>query len=184
VLNHAFYEFVNRFTTVSCDPSHVVAPLYFSLVTFSGWMGTENGLDVREVLEPRFQLIYCFSQLLQGLAAHSLGILIIHLLIAHHHQLLLLEGMEPGDKNVSFYSAGKVHGGEGGIGYVMLQVTATSSVYCYRHFPQEHKNHRDVMRCETPENILFDSYLADIESVGIQVLDLAQFAVVHQCFQP
>jgi hypothetical protein len=46
---------------------------------------------------------------------------------------------------------------------------------------QERQHHRNVMRRKAPKDIFLRANLSDIEPVGIQILNLAQGALLDQC---
>src|SRR5262249_20783679 len=76
-----------------------------------------------------------------------------HFLASHNRQLLLFEGMEPADENVRFDAATEVAGGQRGIEDVRIKIAAAVRRYADRRLVQKVENRRDVVRCETPQNV-------------------------------
>ena len=42
------------------------------------------------------------------------------------------------------------------------------------HFVQQRQHHGNVVRRKTPQDVFLSPYLADVEAIGIQVVDLSQ----------
>src|SRR5436190_22313657 len=91
--------------------------------------------------------------------------------------------MQPADKQMRAHSAVEEHGGDGDIGNVWLQVGSTGCRNLYRHVLEQVENYRNIVRSETPQRILFTPYFAEVQAVGVDVLDAAEFARIDQFFK-
>ncbi len=68
---------------------------------------------------------------------------------------------------------------DGHIGDVGLNVVASGCGNLNRHCVEQPENDGDVVRRETPEDILFTSHFSETQSVGVDVVDDAEIAIAH-----
>jgi hypothetical protein len=114
-----------------------------------------------------------------GIEEQLLGAHIVehgHGLGAHDHQLLLLERMEPAHENMALDAVPELQRGHGRVIDLRAEICAAKTGHPKGLFTQEHQQHRDVVGGEAPEDVLLGPELADVEAVGVDVLDLAQDA--------
>ena len=73
-----------------------------------------------------------------------------------HREFLLFEGIDPTDVHMGVDSARKPHGGKRDIRHAGVEESLPDTADLIRQLPaNQRKDHRDVMRGETPERIFF-----------------------------
>ena len=98
-----------------------------------------------------------------------------HLLVPDNNKALFFERMEPTDEDMRSPLIGKTECGNGDIGKVGCKIGPTTSRHPHGKVAEETQNNGDVMRRKAPESVFLGPHLAEIESVGVNVIDLAQF---------
>src|SRR5215211_5434845 len=88
-----------------------------------------------------------------------------HLLAPNNDKLLLFVRMKPADKDMSPRTVIKQQIGNGYVGNVRLQVSATRCRYLKRCLSDQGQNHRDVMGRKAPQRILLTADLSHTEPV-------------------
>ncbi len=70
---------------------------------------------------------------------------------------------------------GKFQMGGGDIGDALMQVIAAGGLDALRLVPRQRQNHGDVVRGERPEDVFLPPDLAQVQPVGVDVVDPPQF---------
>src|SRR5205085_162685 len=96
-----------------------------------------------------------------------------HGVVADDHEFLLLIWMQPGDEDVSLLAPGKGQMRGGHVGDGWMEVVPADGLDTVRLASRELKNHRDVVRSEAPENVLFASDQTEVQPVRVHVLQAA-----------
>src|ERR1043166_1699173 len=91
--------------------------------------------------------------------------------------------MKPTDKNVRMDAAGKLKLTERDVENIAIQMSAALAGNTAGLFVQQGQDHRNVMGCEAPQDVLFRPDFADVQPVGVQALNLAQRSVADQFLQ-
>ena len=65
----------------------------------------------------------------------------------------------------------------------VIQVSAALAGDARRHLVEERQHHGDVVRSKAPQDVLLGPYLSDIETIGIQIVDLSECAASNQFLQ-
>ena len=92
-----------------------------------------------------------------------------HLARANDHQPLLLEGMEPGDVDMSPDAIVKQQVSHRHVGDIGLDVAATAGYHLEWHGSHQTQDDGSVMRGETPQDVLLPPHLAQAEAVGVAI---------------
>ena len=106
-----------------------------------------------------------------------------HLLRTHHDKPLLLDGMQPADEHVGLDPTREVEVAQGDVKDVAIQIGSALARDTNRHLVEQRQHHRDVVRGKAPENVLLGANLADVQTVGVEVVDLSEGAVANQLLQ-
>src|SRR5581483_5874558 len=106
-----------------------------------------------------------------------------HLTISNNDEFLFLKRMEPRNKNMSLYPAGKREKTDGDVGNPIMEVVPPLRLYPIRHLAHEAENDGDVMRRKGPQDVLFPTNFSEIEAVGVNILNPTEFAGLHQFFE-
>src|SRR5689334_25293219 len=85
--------------------------------------------------------------------------------------------MEPADEDVAAHPAGEGQHTHRDVGERVAQIAATLTGYLHRRLAKQAQEHMDVVRGEAPERVLLRPNTAEVEAVGVHVLDLAEVAV-------
>ncbi len=117
--------------------------------------------------------------LLPGQAVVEYG----HHAVAHHHEFLFLERMQPGDEDVRLEPRGERKVGHGHVRDPVVQIIAPDRLDDRGKFPGQGQDHGKIVRGERPQGILLAAYLSKIEPVGIDVVDTAQLARVDHVLE-
>ncbi len=91
--------------------------------------------------------------------------------------------MQPRDEDMRPHAAGEVEQADGGVCNLAVEVVAALGLDGFWHFAEQAKDNGNIMRRERPEDILLPPQLAQVEPVGVDVLDAAQPARVNQLLQ-
>ena len=91
-------------------------------------------------------------------------------------ELLLLEGIDPAHMDMSIDTTGKAKRGERDIGDPLVQIGFADASHLIRQLASnKRKDDGNVVRGEAPEGIFLAADFAEIEPVGSDVLQLAEF---------
>jgi hypothetical protein len=71
----------------------------------------------------------------------------------------------------------------GDVGDILVQVVGAHRGDLGRLGAHQAQDHRDVVRCEAPQDVFFLAHLPEIQAVRIDILDAAQFTVLHHGLQ-
>src|SRR5579871_5035381 len=85
-----------------------------------------------------------------------------HFSTADDGQLLLLEWVQPADKDVRLHSAGKLARGERGIN-VLTKITATMRRQPRGFFAEQKQDGGDIMRSKTPQDVLLRAQFSQVQ---------------------
>ena len=88
--------------------------------------------------------------------------------------------MQPAHKDVGFHAVLKFQGTQRGVHNRRIQVTAALRRRESRYFAKDTKDHGDIMRRKTPQNVLFGPELSQIQARRINVLDFSKMAQLDQ----
>ena len=69
------------------------------------------------------------------------------------------------------------------VGYARMEVRAADRPHLRRRLASKRQDHREIVRRETPEDILLAADAAEIETTGIEVLNSAELAGPHKLAQ-
>ncbi len=69
------------------------------------------------------------------------------------------------------------------VGDAVVEIITALGLDLMRHLTDQSEDHRNIVRCERPQNIFLAADHAEIEPVGIYIADPAEFAVVDQLLQ-
>ena len=75
---------------------------------------------------------------------------------------------------MSRLATGEFQVSRGDVGNVVVQKTVSRRGNTFQIIAQEAKDHRNVMGGETPENVFLGAEPSEVESVGIDILNLAE----------
>src|SRR5208283_1594505 len=114
---------------------------------------------------------------LDGVVEHG------HLLRAHHNQFLFLDWVQPADEDVCAHAAGKFEVTQCDVSDTAVQISAALAGNVRGHFIQQSQDHGDIVRGKTPEDVFFGADFADVEPVGVEIIDLSQMTVLNQLLQ-
>jgi hypothetical protein len=106
-----------------------------------------------------------------------------HLGRADDDQALLLKGMKPGDEDVGADAVGEAELRERDVWDVGIEVAAALAGDGLRLFAEEAKQDGDVVGREGPEDVFFSADFADVEAVGVDVVDPAEVAVGDEALE-
>ena len=106
-----------------------------------------------------------------------------HRVAADHDQLLLLERMQPRHEDVRALAAREEQVRSGHVGDLLVEVVAADGLYRFRLLADQRQDHRQVVRREAPQDVLFAPDLPEIEAVRIEILEPPQRALAHQFLQ-
>ena len=106
-----------------------------------------------------------------------------HFAVTHDDQFLFLERVQPRNEHVGFHPAREGQQADGHVRDALMEIVAALSMHGVRHLLQQAQNHADVMRCEGPEDVLFATDFPEVQAVGVDILNPAQFPVVEERFQ-
>ncbi len=106
-----------------------------------------------------------------------------HGAVADHDELLLLERMQPRHMNMRAFAAGEGEVRRRHVGDGAVQVIAALRRHAFGLLRNQSENHRHVMRRERPKRVFFAPDAAEIEAVGIDVLQPSERALAHHLFQ-
>jgi hypothetical protein len=101
-----------------------------------------------------------------------------HLAIAYNHELLLLKGMQPANKNVSFDATLEGQDRQGHVGNGVVQIAGSLRRHACGSLAKKMEDRRDVMRGETPEDVFFCAKLSEVKPRGTDVFHTAQLAEI------
>ena len=105
-----------------------------------------------------------------------------HFAIADHHEFLFLEGVQPGDKDMGLEAGGKLQVGHCHVGVLAQQVIAADGLDPGGKFAGQAKDHGKIVGGKRPECIFLASEFPEIEPVGIDVIDAAEFTGLDHLF--
>jgi hypothetical protein len=64
-----------------------------------------------------------------------------------------------------------------------VQIIRASGIHRFRGISDQGQDHGDIVRCKTPQNVLFPPHLPEVEPIGIDILQPAKIAPIHELFQ-
>ena len=82
--------------------------------------------------------------------------------------------MKPAHKNMAFDPVREFHGSKRGIVDSLIKIITPEGNDTDGLLIEKRENDRNIVRSETPEDILFGAEFADVETVGINILDFAE----------
>ena len=92
-------------------------------------------------------------------------------------------GCKPTDEDMCLDAARKFEVAQGDVDNVLVQIGAALAGNLGRHFVEQRQHDRDVVRCKAPENVFLGPNFPDVQTVGIQVIDLTEGSVLNQLLQ-
>ena len=107
-----------------------------------------------------------------------------HLAVADDDEFLVLEGMQPRDEDVGLDPRREFEVRRGHVGDLAVQVVSARRLDVIRFFAGQPEDHGDVVRGEGPEGVLLAADLAEVQAVGVDVVDPPQAARSGQLLQP
>src|SRR5258708_31173664 len=106
-----------------------------------------------------------------------------HLPVSNDYELLFLEGVQPADEVMRCDAACKVTACKRYVGHIGVEIVAAVRRHRSRLFAKEIQNCGNIVRRETPKNILLCAKFSEIQARGIDVLNLAEVAFTNKRFQ-
>src|SRR5919198_1741028 len=103
-----------------------------------------------------------------------------HLSAADNGQFLLLVRVQPAYKDVRSHAAVEFAGRQGCVENPRVQVATSVARHRGGHFAKKKENGGNVVRRETPKNVLRSSQVAQIQKGGIDVFNAPEFATPDQ----
>ena len=80
-------------------------------------------------------------------------------------------------------SVGKLEVGGGNVGVLAVEIAVAGGIDPGRHRVGQTQNHRNVVGRKAPENVFFGADFSEVQPVGVDVLESAELARVHQFAQ-
>src|SRR5215831_8136878 len=71
----------------------------------------------------------------------------------------------------------------GNVGDLLMEIVAALRRDSMWHFSQQSKDDRDVMWCKAPEDVFLTSNFAEVQAIGIDVLNAPEFTAIDQVFE-
>src|SRR6185437_925097 len=106
-----------------------------------------------------------------------------HFLAANNREFLLLERMEPADKNMGFDAAREIESAERRVHKRRSQKTSPLRGHARRALAQEEQDCGDIVGSKTPKDVFLGAQFAQIQPRRMNVLNAAQFARADQAFE-
>ena len=106
-----------------------------------------------------------------------------HRLRSNDDKPLLFDWVQPTDENVRLHAARKIEVAQRDVADTVIEIGAALARDTRRHLVQERQHHGDVVRSKAPQDVLLGPYLSDVETIGIQVVDLSKCAAPNQFLQ-
>ena len=107
-----------------------------------------------------------------------------HVPLPHHHERLLLEGVEPGDEHVGLEPAGELQVGGGDVRDLLVEIIAAGGHDRLGLFLGQAEDHGDVVWSKAPEDVLFPPDLAEAQAVRVDVVYPPQLAFADELLEP
>jgi len=89
--------------------------------------------------------------------------------VADNDELLLLEGMQPRNKDMGLFTTCEGQVGHRDVGNRLVQLLAALRGHLGRLLSDKRVDHGQVVGCKRPENVLFAPYLSEVEPVRIDI---------------
>ena len=103
-----------------------------------------------------------------------------HPVATDDNQAMILIRMEPRDEHMGALAAGKPQLCRGHVGDRLVEVGRAGGRYLVGLFPDQGQNHGNIVRGETPEDVLLAPDFPQVQPVRVEVLQAAQRALADQ----